>query len=305
MPDLSVIIVSYNTRDILCRCLDELASAGVGFDVEVIVVDNGSTDGTLEMLAGRPDVTLHANDTNGGFAAANNQGLRMARAPYALLLNSDAFIGRDALTRGLTLLRGRPAVGLAGVRLLNLDGTTQAEHGTFPGLWSDIRASAGLDRLRGRHRAMREPCPVDWVQGACMFVRVAALADVGLLDTRFFMYSEEVEWCRRFRVRGWQVWYLPDAPVTHIGGASSTGLDLRRRAALYRGRLGLRRRLSGPVACGVLWACMLLSLGGRVAARAAGGALTRRRLGRQTPRADWQLLCAIARMDPLARWSIS
>jgi GT2 family glycosyltransferase len=138
-----------------------------------------------------------------------------------------------------------------------------------------------------------------------MFVRIAALDDVGLLDTRFFMYSEEVEWCRRFWERGWQVWYLPEAVVTHIGGASSVGLDLRRRSALYRGRLGLRRRMAGPAASAVLWLSMVLGLAGRVVARAIARMLTRRSFGRQTPRADWELLLAIARMDPLARWAVA
>ena len=232
MPELSVIILSYNTRDILAQCLRELAAAAVGLDVEIIVVDNGSTDGSIELLAAWPNVTPIVNHDNAGFAAANNQGLSVARAPFALLLNSDAFIGAAALASGLTVLREQPSVGLAGVRLLNVDGTLQAEHGIFPSLWDDIRVSAGLDQLAAVHSgAPTSPGPVDWVQGACMFVRMAALHDVGPLDTRFFMYSEEVEWCRRCWEHDWQVWYLPDAAVTHIGGASSTGLDLLRRTA--------------------------------------------------------------------------
>jgi len=243
---------------------------------------------------------------NAGVAAANNQGWSVARAPFALLLNSDAFIGAAALASGLTVLREQPSVGLAGVRLLNVDGTLQAEHGIFPSLWDDIRISAGLDQLAAAHSgAPTSPGPVDWVQGACMFVRMAALHDVGPLDTRFFMYSEEVEWCRRCWEHGWQVWYLPDAAVTHIGGASSTGLDLRRRTALYRGRLGLRRRMDGPQASALLWCCMLSSLLARVATRALAQMVARRDVGRQTPRSDWELLRLIARMDPFARWAVS
>jgi GT2 family glycosyltransferase len=197
-------------------------------------------------------------------------------------------------------------VGLAGVQLLNADGTLQAEHGTFPSLWHDIRVSAWLDRVRAsRTRPLVASGPVDWVQGACMFVRMAALREVGPLDTRFFMYSEEVEWCRRFGEHGWQVWYLPDAIVTHIGGASSAGLDLLRRAALYRGRLGLRRRMDGSPASALLWCCMLCGLLVRIAARALARVVARRDVGRQTPRSDWELLRLIARMDPLARWSVS
>jgi GT2 family glycosyltransferase len=306
MPDLSVIIVSYNTRAILARCLSELTAAVAGLDVEIIVVDNGSTDGSVELAAAWPGVTPIVNYDNAGFAAANNQGLAAAQAPFALLLNSDAFIGAAALAAGLTLLREQPAVGLAGLRLLYVDGTLQAEHGTFPSLWHDIRVSAGLDRMRAAHSCPPvEPGPVDWVQGACMFVRMAALRVVGPLDTRFFMYSEEVEWCRRFWDHSWQVWYLPNATVTHIGGASSAGLDLRRRAALYRGRLGLRRRMDGPPASALLGCCMLSSLLARIATRALARVVARRDLGRQTPRSDWELLRLIARMDPFARWAVS
>jgi GT2 family glycosyltransferase len=306
VPELSVIIVSYNTREILARCLRELMIAATGLDVEIIVVDNGSTDGSVERLATWPNVTLIANHDNVGFAAANNQGLAAARAPFALLLNSDAFIGAATLASGLAILREQPSVGLAGVRLLNVDGTLQAQHGTFPSLWHDIRVSAGLDQLAAAHSfAPVTPGPVDWVQGACMFVRKAAVHDVGPLDTRFFMYSEEVEWCRRFWEHDWQVWYVPTAAVTHIGGASSTGLDLRRRAALYRGRLGLRRRMNGPQASALLWCCMLSSLLARIATRTLARMVTRHDVGRQTPRSDWELLRLIARMDPFASWAVS
>ena len=130
-----------------------LCDAAAGIAIEIIVVDNGSTDGSVEFLASLPTVTLIANHNNVGFAAANNQGLSAAHAPFALLLNSDAFIGPSALARGVALLRDQPRVGLAGVRLLNLDGTLQAEHGVFPSLWHDIRASAGLDRVAMSRRS--------------------------------------------------------------------------------------------------------------------------------------------------------
>ena len=226
------------------------------------------------------------------------------KLPIALLLNSDAFIAAEALRRGLRLLHEQPSVGVAGVRLLNLDGSLQAEQGVFPDLWHDIRVSAGLDRVAvSRRRSPTSPAPVDWVQGACMFVRMAALGDVGPLDTRFFMYCDEVEWCRRFWERGWQVWYLPNASVTHIGGASFAGLDLRRRAALYRGRLGLRRKIDGPRASALLWACMLTCLLVRIGMRAVARAVVRHPVGRQTPRGDWELLRLVAQMDPFARWA--
>jgi GT2 family glycosyltransferase len=308
MPDLSVIIVSHNTRSLLQRCLDYLLAAGAAarLDVQTIVVDNASTDGSRDLLAARyPAVEVIASATNQGFAAANNRGLAAAQAPVALLLNSDAFVTAQVLRRACDLLREAPDIGLVGVRLVNADGSLQAAWETFPTLTTDIGASLGLDQLRARH--CREPLrtgPADWVQGACMFVRMAAVAGVGGLDETFFMYSEEVDWCRRFWARGWQVWYLGEVAVVHLGSASSHNSNLRRRHNLYRSRLGLRRRFSGPAASGVLWGCMLAGLTLRAAGRAALRLLARRQFGRQAAGDDWALARAVARMDPLARWAV-
>lgn len=305
--DLSVVIISYNTRDLLARCLDVLLAAGdeAALALEIIVVDNGSVDGSVELLAARyPSVRTIRNPVNRGFAAANNVGLRHIQAPVALLLNSDAFVTASALRRGLELLHTQERVGLVGVRLLNEDGTLQAEWGDFPTLMDDIRTSVGLDRLtRRRSEVPARVGPVDWVQGACLFVRADALAEVGGLDEAFFMYSEEVDWCRAFWARQWEVWYLGDVAIVHLGGASSRNHDVRRRVALYRSRLGMRRRLSGPSSSVVLWVCMIAGLGARIAVRQAAQSLARRQLGRQSPGGDWALVREVSRMDPLARWA--
>jgi GT2 family glycosyltransferase len=138
-----------------------------------------------------------------------------------------------------------------------------------------------------------------------MFVRMAAYREVGGLDMRFFMYSEEIEWCWRCRNAGWQVWIEPRATVVHLGGASSARDDLRRRSALYRSRVGLRRRMSGPAASLLLWCGMTVGLASRIAVRAVVSAIARRSFGKQSARSDWLLLRDIARSDPLARWAVS
>ncbi|HEX5167412.1 MAG TPA: glycosyltransferase family 2 protein [Thermomicrobiales bacterium] len=306
MAELSVAIVSYNTRDLLRRCLDSLLAATAGLQVEAIVVDNGSTDGSQAMLAGySPAVTLIENGANLGFAAANNVALAHATAPATLLLNSDAFVTTADVEQALALLRDHPQIGMVGVRLLNIDGTVQAEAGTFPTFWEDVKTSVGIDQLgRRRRQASAVPGAVDWVQGACMFVRTEAVKNVGGLDERFFMYSEEVDWCRRFWLAGWEVWYLPDANVVHIGGASSRS-DTRRRLALYTSRLGFRRRASGPGSSLLLWLLMLAGLAARVVIRPLAQLAFRRRVGNQTAAADTALIAGLLRVDPLARWASS
>jgi N-acetylglucosaminyl-diphospho-decaprenol L-rhamnosyltransferase len=307
MPDLSIIIVSHNTRALLQHCLDDLLAAGAAapLDLQTVVVDNASTDGSRELLAARyPAVEVIASATNQGFAAANNLGLAAARAPVALLLNSDAFVTAPVLRRACDLLRDTPLVGLVGVRLVNEDGSLQATWETFPTLATDIGVSLGFDRLLARRPAEPQRTgPADWVQGACIFVRMTAFASVGGFDETFFMYSEEVDWCRRFWARDWQVWYLGEVAVVHLGGASSRNSNLRRRRNLYRSRLGLRRRFSGPAASGLLWGCMLAGLTLRATGRAALRLLARRHVGRHAASDDWALACAVARMDPLARWA--
>lgn len=306
-PDLSVVIVSFNTRLLLDRCLRAvLLAAGDSISLEIIVVDNGSSDGTIAHLRERyPQVIRLRNRLNTGFAAANNRGLAAARAPLVLLLNSDAFITATAIRRALDVLDSCPRVGLVGTRLDNPDGTVQAEAGTFPTLWDDIASSLGIDRFVQRGPRTRfKNGPADWVQGACMFVRAAAVREAGLLDESFFMYSEEVDWCRRFWLRGWEVWYLGDVGIIHLGSASSSSNDLGRRIALYRSRLGLRRRLGGPLSSLLLWLCMLVGLSTRASGRLAAQSVMRGPIGRHSAQADWRLLRAVARMDPLARWAI-
>lgn len=304
MAELSVVILSYNTRDYLERCLDCLFAAGAetATALEVIVIDNGSTDGSREMLRSLQDrIVLVENEQNTGFAAANNQGMALATHHTFLLLNSDAFISARTLERAMNLLRNKPSAGIVGVRLDNVDGTVQAEFGRFPSIWDDVMTSVGLDQIsRSRPAWHAAPAPVDWIQGACMFVRRELVDAVGGLDTSFFMYSEEVEWCRRAWDGGWEVWYLPDASVIHVGGGSSRDHDLGRRIALYESRLSFRRRLSGRPAATALWFAIVGGLGLRVVSRPIAQRLTGRNIGNQTPRSDWDLLRAILRKPPLA-----
>jgi GT2 family glycosyltransferase len=208
-------------------------------ELEVTVVDNASGDQTLELLSAEfPWATVIANPRNVGFGAAHNQALRQARGRYWLVLNSDAVPAPGALGTLVRFLDAEPHVGVAGPRLLFPDGSVQSSRRRFPSaatlflestqlqrFWPD---NAVLRRYYVQDRSGDEPQDVDWLVGACLCVRAAAAHQVGLFDERFFMYSDELDWCRRFRRAGWRVSYVPSAEVVHLeGGSSRTDLVAR------------------------------------------------------------------------------
>jgi len=237
--DLAVSIVSYRTPDLLWRCLSELEGQRQELELQVIVVDNASDDGSVELVEHEfPRVRVLRNRTNVGFGAAHNQALRQADARYFLVLNSDAAPGRGALPTLVAYLDANPGVAVVGPKLRYPDGTVQPSRRRFPTVPTFFFESTQLQRvwpdnaiLRRYYVADRDDDTeqdVDWLVGACLCVRARAAAEVGLFDERFFMYSEEIDWCRRFRQAGWRVVYLPFAEVMHQEGASS-GLDLAHR----------------------------------------------------------------------------
>jgi N-acetylglucosaminyl-diphospho-decaprenol L-rhamnosyltransferase len=258
--DISVIIINWNTCDLLFNCLDSLSQIEGDLDIEVIVVDNGSTDGSQAMLLEWfPQVRLIQNNENLGFARANNQALAVSRGRYALLLNSDALLLANALPTMLELAEAQPRAGIVGPRLLNADSTFQASHTPFPDLWQEFLILSGLGRLLyGRCYPSRGPEEdkgpqiVDYVEGACLLVRREAFEDVGGLDEGYFMYAEEVDWCFTMREKGWQVWYQPAATVIHLGGGSSRGRQGRREADLYRSRVRFFQKHYGTGAARLL-----------------------------------------------------
>ncbi len=241
--DLSIIIVNWNVRDLLRECLRSVLAPMArsaeedGYalgprSVEVLVVDNASADGSAEMVRTEfPGVLLVASDVNLGFAAGNNLGLRRVRGRYVLLLNPDTVVRPGALAAMLGYLDAHPRVGLVGPLLRYGDGTVQSSRRRFPSFGQALMESTILEEWFPRNRWAREyrledvpiagPLQVDWVNGSCMMVRSEAIAQVGLLDERIFMYSEELDWCRRLAAAGWAVVFLPEAEVVHYEGRSS------------------------------------------------------------------------------------
>ena len=253
--DLSVVIVNWNTRDLLRDCLASLLAACDGLSVEVLVVDNASSDGSAAMVrADFPSVRLIESPANIGFAAGNNLALREARGRHVLLLNSDTLVRGDVLRDSVAWLDAHARAGVMGPLVLNADGSLQPSCSSFPSLRNlalqllGITRIARLDgyRLTGWDRS--SPRRVDVVSGAAMFVRRAAMEEVGLLDESFFFYGEETDWCHRFARAGWEVVFVPIPAVTHFGGGSVRALNHRRDVLLTEGTTRLHRKHGGIAA---------------------------------------------------------
>lgn len=234
MPiDVSVIIVNWNTRDLLRDCLNSLRERAGDVSLEVIVVDNASRDHSTEMVAADfPEVRLVVNDDNRGFAAANNQAIALARGRYVLLLNSDTRILDRGIEKVVRFADGQPQAAVIGGRTLNADGTLQWNCYQFPSLLNLALSLSRLfvlfprNRFFGRSRmtwwdydTVRE---VDAVAGCFMLVRRTAIDEVGPMPEEYFMYSEDTDWCWQFHRRGYKTMYTPETVVMHLREASSS-----------------------------------------------------------------------------------
>ncbi len=239
LPDLSIIIVSYNTRELLQACLTSVlqdSQTCERLDVQTLVVDNASADGSAEMVAQAfPGIRLIRNTENAGFARANNQGLAASSGRYVVLLNSDTEPQPGALAQMIRFMDAHPQAGAASPRLVRPDGTPQPYAfgcDPTPGYLLRRAVNQSLFHRPLHDWAVAESISVEWVSGACLVARRAAVDQVGGLDEAIFMYFEDNDWCRRMRLAGWQVWYVPAAAITHIGGAS-VNRNPRVRAAYY------------------------------------------------------------------------
>lgn len=257
--DVSVVIVSFNSAAWLPGCLESvLASSGVA--LEVVVVDNGSTDGSAALVRDRyPRVTVLENTDNRGFAAANNHALRRASAPTWLLLNPDTRVGPDTVRRLREALRSADDIGIVGPTVLNGDGSLQSCGYWYPTLVGEIRLSRNVNRLVKRWMGEARPAPdprvasdVDWVDGCCLMVRRRVAEQIGLLDEQFFLYAEELDWCRSARRRGWRVRTVPEASMWHFQGKSTEQVKARALGLLVETRLRYYHKQDGlPTALAV------------------------------------------------------
>jgi GT2 family glycosyltransferase len=243
-PDLSVVVVSWRTRELTLACLRSLCAEAERGEVrvETILVDNASGDGTVEAVAAAfPSVRVLVNSENVGFAAACNRAIAQSGGRHVLLLNPDAEVGPGTLARIVRFLDETPRAGAVGCRLVSPGGEAQFACGRFLTPLNQFAETVGLSRLipaaplRRSYSAGElegEAVEVDWLVGACLALRRAALDAVGLLDERFFMYSEDEDICYRLRAAGWGAYILPGVTVRHAGGRSAAqAFDRMRRAA--------------------------------------------------------------------------
>ena len=274
---LSIAIVNWNTKELLRQCLSSVFGNLDGLQAEVIVVDNGSSDGSAEMVQSDfPSVKLIESGKNLGFARATNLAYQQSTGRYFLLLNSDAVVLRGALSALVRFLDCYPAAGAVGSKLLNGDGTLQRSCSTFPTLLTELFDALYLSKLFPKNRlfgryamsywdfdSIRE---VDFAGGSSLLLRRRALEDVGLLDEGFFMYSEEADLCWRLKAGGWKVFYLPSAQVIHYGGQSAKLASKRTSVELYRSKYRFMRKHYGRGAALAYRFVVVLSSAARLAA---------------------------------------
>jgi GT2 family glycosyltransferase len=257
---LSIIIVNWNVEVLLAECLNSTFSHMGEQETEVIVVDNASTDGSVEMIRQRfPQVRLITNRDNEGFARANNRAMGIMKGDLALLLNPDTVVQSEAIPGMIGFMRENPNVGIVGCKIINPDGSPQPSAFSFPTLIDDIilglRSNlffTGRIANRFSRRAQQtanHPLAVDWVTGACLLIRKKTIQEIGPMDDNLFLFAEDLDWCLRTRRNGWKVVYLPSVCIVHYGGESAkknlqvkiSSFYFKRLyfAQKYRGRLSL------------------------------------------------------------------
>ena len=241
MTELSIIIVSFNARADLERCLESLHAAPPAGSHEILVVDNGSTDGSVDAARGWPDVWVMEAGANVGFSRANNIGIRASRGANLLLLNSDTVVPAGAIDRLVAEFDLDETVGVVGPRLVDAGGRAELSFGRMIGPLNELRQQRRLRSGAAEHLARQRHYP-DWVSGACLLVRRRDAEAVGGLDERFFMYTEDVDFCAAIRARGLRVLFTPDVEVVHVRGRSAASDPAATREHYRRSHLAFYQK---------------------------------------------------------------
>jgi N-acetylglucosaminyl-diphospho-decaprenol L-rhamnosyltransferase len=264
VPDISIVMVCWNEKRYLEPCLRSLYDSGLQSTFDVVTVDNGSTDGSQELLRQEyPEVKIIQNDHNVGLGKASNQGIEATKGRYVLLFNNDTLVHGRSFDVMVNFLDEHPDVAAVGGQLLNGDGTVQACYNSFPTLKEAFLIATRLgELLRPGYPAIvscTEERSVDWMGSACLMLRRAALDQVGLLDEEYFIYGDEADLQYKLKKAGWKVFYLPQATTTHFGGGSMNRWS--RRRMVYRGHMLFFQKNYGPfrtIALRVMFAALSL-----------------------------------------------
>jgi GT2 family glycosyltransferase len=253
--ELAILIVSYNTADDLQRCLDSLLKAPPVVSHQIVVIDNASRDGSVEgvrSLGG--SVRLISLPSNAGFAAANNVGFRNTQSQLVLLLNSDTIVPAGAIDRLVQEMRNLPGASVVGPRLINAAGAAELSFGRMMGPFAELRQKL-LNRAAAQARVeaiTSRAQETDWVSGACLLVRRTAAESAGLLDERYFMYCEDVDFCAAIRKQGGRVYFTPSVQIIHLRGRSGDAHRSATDAAYRKSHLAFYQK-HHPAWAGVLW----------------------------------------------------
>jgi N-acetylglucosaminyl-diphospho-decaprenol L-rhamnosyltransferase len=286
-PKLSIVIVNYNTKNLLLQCLSSVFRETVETDFEIIVVDNNSRDNSAtEVKAKFPHIKVIANQTNLGFARANNQALRLMRGQYGLLLNPDTVVLDNALDKMVKFMEDHKLTGVLGCRILSDHGTLQRAAYPPPSLWISITSMLSVGRLAPgradqyyrRHlerlfpahltnryydrkcKIAQRPFRVGWVSGACLLIRRSAVEDIGFMDENLFLFGEDADWCCRARQKGWGIMTLPEAQITHFGGMSTSDALSISIGAGQHSRLYFAKKHFGPASVFILKCLSFIAL---------------------------------------------
>ncbi|MFN7209317.1 MAG: glycosyltransferase family 2 protein [Aggregatilineales bacterium] len=304
--ELSIIIVSWNVRDYLARCLDSIAESLrlASLAAEIIVVDSASADGTVQLLQeAYPHVRTLPQSENVGFTRGNNIGLAAAQGEFLFLLNPDTEVRGAALAQMVGYLREHPRVGILGAHTLNTDGTHQSSRRRFPTLltalfestWLQPYAPKGLlERFYARDISDDDIAAVDWVQGSALMLRRAVYEQIGGLDEGYVMFSEEVDFCKRAKQAGWEVVYHGGAYVVHHGGKSTEQVSAAKHIHFQRSKVRYFRKFHGAGAAAALRAFLIASYAQQLALESLKGALgSKRALRRERVHIYWQVIRAL------------
>lgn len=301
--------MNWNVADLLAACLDSILASPVAINdangdkpvVEIIVVDSASRDHSVAMLQERyPQVRLLAQEENVGFTRGNNIGFQAAHGRYLFMLNPDTEIIGAALPQMIAYMDAHPEVGMVGPHTLNTDGSTQSSRRHFPtkalaffeSTWlQPLAPQAMLDHFYVANASDDAVLPVDWVQGSALLARREVYEQIGGLDERFVMFSEELDWCKRAKDAGWQVVYLGTVQITHHGGKSTDQVSAFKHIYFQESKLRYYRKHHGRGFAGLLRLFLLLNYAVQLMIEGAKGLLGHKRaLRRERVQAYWQVL---------------